>query len=76
MKSFGVCLQIDCLLTERPKHFPSRTSTFFLTGTHWLWTGTHDFSQDESQVSPQLFVTKSLVATLRRVRNELVRHKP
>ena len=29
MKSFGVCLQIDCLLTERPKHFQSRTSTFF-----------------------------------------------
>ena len=25
---------------------------FFLTGTHWLWTGTYDFSQDESQDQP------------------------
>ena len=24
----------------------------FLTGTQWFWTGTHDFSQDESQYSP------------------------
>ena len=22
---------------------------FFLHGTHWFWTGTHDFSQDESE---------------------------
>ena len=36
------------------------TPYFFLTGTHW-WTGTQDFSQDESQDSPKLFVTKSLL---------------
>ena len=36
---------------------------FFLTETHWFWTGTHDFSQDESQDSPQLFVTESLLCT-------------
>ena len=23
----------------------------FLTGTHWFWTETHDFSQDESKDS-------------------------
>ena len=28
---------------------------FLWTGTHWLWTATHD---DESHDSPQLFVTK------------------
>ena len=32
----------------------------FLTGTHW-WTGTQDFSQNESRDSPKLFVTKSLL---------------
>ena len=24
---------------------------FIFTGTHWFWTGTHDFSQDESKDS-------------------------
>ena len=33
--------------------------SLFLTGTHWFWTEA-DFSQDESQDSPKLFVTKSL----------------
>ena len=32
----------------------------FHFGTHWFCTGTHDSSQDESQDSQQLFVTKSL----------------
>ena len=31
-----------------------------LTRTHWYQTGTHNFSQDESEDSPQLFVTKTL----------------
>ena len=25
---------------------------FFLTGTHWFWTGTHNFVQDESKDLP------------------------
>ena len=37
---------------------------FFLTGTYWLWTGNYDFSLDELQDSPLLFVTKSLTITL------------
>ena len=34
---------------------------FFYTGTHWFRKGTHDISPDESQDSPYLFVTKSLI---------------
>ena len=51
IKNFVVCLQINCLVTLRPKHFQFGTPCFFeqFTGTHWLWTGTHDFLQDESQ---------------------------
>ena len=49
MKSFGVCLQIVCLVTQRPKHFITLVSLSFLTGTHYLWTGTHDSSQEDSQ---------------------------
>ena len=30
----------------------SISDSFFLTGTHWFWTGTHDFSQDEFHDSP------------------------
>ena len=26
-------------------------TSLFLTGTHWFWTETHDFSQDESKDS-------------------------
>ena len=40
MTSFGDCLQIVCLVTQRLKH---------LTGTHYLWTGTHGSSQEDSQ---------------------------
>ena len=39
----------------------SQGLTVFWTATQWLRTGTHDFSQDESQDSPKLFVTKSLL---------------
>ena len=35
---------------KTPTHFQFWTS-FFFTGTLWFWTGTHDFSQDESQDS-------------------------
>ena len=38
-------------------------STYFLTGTHWFWTGTHNFSRDESQESPKLVFTKSVNST-------------
>ena len=48
IQSFGVCLQINCVVTKDPG-----THCFlFLTGTQWSLTGTHDFSQDESQDGP------------------------
>ena len=52
---FLVCLQINCLITKRPKHFQFLTLFFFLTGTHWFWTGTSDFSRDESQDQNKFF---------------------
>ena len=48
IQSFGLCLQINCL--QGPRIF---NVFFFITaGTQWFWTGTRDFSQDESQDSP------------------------
>ena len=44
--SFGVCLQINCMVTK------DHGTHCFLNWTQCLWTGTHDFSQDESQDSP------------------------
>ena len=43
-------------LILRPNWGPKGRKKFF----RWFWTGTHDLSQDESQDSPWLFVTKSL----------------
>ena len=34
---------LNCPVTQRPKHFQFTT--------HWFWTGTHDFSFNESQDS-------------------------
>ena len=45
IQSFGVCLQISCVVTKDP-------GTVFGTGTQWFWIGTHDFSKDESLDSP------------------------
>ena len=52
IKSFGIGLQINCLVTQRPKY----DSFFFLSASDWLWAGTHDFSQDEYQDSPLLIL--------------------
>ena len=38
----------------------SISDSFILPGTQWFWTGTYDFSQDESQDSPELLITKFL----------------
>ena len=57
IQSFGVCLQIYCLVTmyiggQAFSFWDWFLSLVFLTLTHWFLTGTHDFSQDESHVSP------------------------
>ena len=55
IKSFGVCLQINCVVTKDPG------THCFLNRDLMALDWTHDFSQDKSQDSPQLFVTKSLL---------------
>ena len=44
--------RLNVWLHEGPGPAFSISDSFFLTGTHWLWTGTRDFSQDDSQDSP------------------------
>ena len=33
IESFGVCLHINCLVTERPKHFQFQTHFYFFNST-------------------------------------------
>ena len=62
IQSFGVCLQINCLVIHKgPSIFNFGLIFFLLALNHRFWTRTGDFAQDESQDSPyKLFVTKSL----------------